>query len=84
MHFIQFQVVQSYSSIDMATAWKNLHFILYREISFHKFDFLLIAVYALPMHMLTSLSVDEILLLRYMNWSTYFRDLPFKERIVPS
>ena len=32
-----------------------------------------IAVQPLSMHMFTSLSVDEILLLRYMNWSTSFR-----------
>ena len=29
--------------------------------------------------MLTSLSVDEILLLRHVNWSTNFRDLQLKE-----
>ena len=26
--------------------------------------------------MITSLSVDKMMLLRYMNWSTNFRDLP--------
>ena len=40
-------------------------------------DNLSIAIHALLMRMLTSLSVDEILLLRYANWSSYFRDLPF-------
>ena len=34
--------------------------------------------------MLTSLSVDEILLLRYMNCSTIFRGLPFNEEMVLS
>ena len=29
--------------------------------------------------MLISLSVDEMLLSRYLNWSTYFRGLPLKE-----
>ena len=38
-------------------------------------DSLSVAVHALPMCMLTSLSVDEILLLRYMNRSTNFRCL---------
>ena len=47
-------------------------------------DKLSIAVHALPMHMLTLLSVDEILLPRYMNWSTNFRVFPFNEKMVPS
>ena len=33
--------------------------------------------------MLTSLSVDEILLLRYMNWFTNFRGLPLKVEMAP-
>ena len=42
-----------------------------------------IRIHALLMHMLTSLLVDEILLPRYTNWSTDFRDLPFNEEIAP-
>ena len=38
---------------------------------------LLIADYALLTYMLSLLSVDEILLPRYMNWSTNFRGLSF-------
>ena len=38
-----------------------------------------IVVYAFPMHMLTLLSVDEIWLLRYVNWSTNFRGLALKK-----
>ena len=38
----------------------------------------------LPMYMLTLLSVDEILLLRYMNWFTNLRSLPFNEEMAPS
>ena len=38
--------------------------------------YLLIAVYAFARHMLTSLSVNEILLSRYVNGSTNFRGLP--------
>ena len=38
-----------------------------------------IAVHILLMNISTLLSVDEILLPRYMNWSTNFRDLLFNE-----
>ena len=47
-------------------------------------DNLSIAVYAFPMRSLASLSVDEILLLRYVNWSTNFRGLPLKVETAPS
>ena len=43
-----------------------------------------IAIYVLPMHVLTLLSVKKILLLRYMNCSTYFRGLLFNEEVAPS
>ena len=43
-----------------------------------------IAIYVLPMHMLTSPSVNEIFLLRYMNWSINFRGLQFNEAMAPS
>ena len=46
-------------------------------------DNLSIAVHAFPMHMLTSLSVDEILLLRCVNRSTNFRGLPLKVEMAP-
>ena len=36
------------------------------------------------MHMLTSHSVEEILLPRYVNRSTNFSDLPFDAEIAPS
>ena len=45
---------------------------------------LLMTVHALPMRVLTLISVDEILLLRYMNWSTNFRGLPFNGEMTPS
>ena len=43
-----------------------------------------IVVNALARRMLTLLSVDEILLLRYVNWSTNFRGLPLRVEMVPS
>ena len=45
---------------------------------------LLTAIHAFPMPMLTFLSVDEILLLKYMNCSTNFRGLSFNVGMTPS
>ena len=42
-------------------------------------DNLSIVTHTLSKHMLISISVDQILLPRYMNWSTNFRGLPFNE-----
>ena len=47
-------------------------------------DNLSIAVQVLPMRLLTSLSVDEILLPAYMNWFTNFCSLPINEEMAPS
>ena len=58
--------MQPYSSTDMGTAWKNTH------LFYHIINNLSIAVHSFPMCILTLLSVDEILLLRYINWSTNF------------
>ena len=40
-------------------------------------DILLIGVHAFPIRILKSLSVDEILLPRYVNWSANFKGLSF-------
>ena len=61
---------QPYSSTDMAIA-KNFRFILAERSDFHMVDKLPIVVHALPIHMLTSLSVDEILLPNYIDWSQH-------------
>ena len=45
---------------------------------------LLIGVHVFPMHMLTLLSVDEILLSRKVKWFTNFKDLTFSIEMVPS
>ena len=44
--------------------------ILFQSFNFHMDNNLFIAVYALPVCMLTLLSIDEPLLPRYMNWLT--------------
>ena len=64
--------MKPYSSTYMATALKNSCFGLLVRSDFHIVVNLLIAVHTLPLHMLTSLSVDEILLSSYMNSSTDF------------
>ena len=47
-------------------------------------DNLSVATHGLPKRILTSLSVDEISLLRYINLSTNFKDLPFNGDMGPS
>ena len=47
-------------------------------------DNLLIVVHDLLKQMLEPFSVDEILLPRYMNWSTNFKGLPFNEEMALS
>ena len=46
----------------MTTAWKNSHFISSERSDFQMVDNLSTVLHALSIHMLTSLSVDEILL----------------------
>ena len=52
--------------------------ILLKRSDFHMIDNLSLTVYMFARHILTSLLVNEILLLRYVNWSTDFRDLLLK------
>ena len=77
MRFVKVYAVDLYSSTDTTTVGKKLHFILSEIKTFHMIDNLSVAVRILNMCMLTSLSVDEIILLRYVTWSTNFRGLPF-------
>ena len=88
------KVVQPYRSIDTVTTWKNSGFILLKILDFHVIDNVSMAVNALIMReskvdmslnkenklkrILTSLSLDDILLLRYMN-----RGSPFNKVMTP-
>ena len=81
--FIQVIHLSPIDPTDMTTVWKNTHFILSERSGFHRVDNLSIAVHILPMHMST-FSVDEILLPKYMNWSTNFSSFPFHEEMTPS
>ena len=67
--------------MDPTTAWKKFCLILFDRLDFYPITNLSIAFHAFTWCMLTSLSVDEMLLPRYMNWSTYFRDLPLRNYI---
>ena len=80
MHFVSVYVVYPYSSIDTVTAWKESHFILSDRSDFYMIDNLFIAVHTFTRCMLASLPVDEILLLRYVN----FRGLVLRVEIVPT
>ena len=71
------------SSIEMATAWKKLCFILSVRSDFLMTDSLLIAVHAIASCVLMSFSVDETPLLRLVNLSTSFRELPFHVKMSP-
>ena len=65
LHFVSIHVVHPYSSIDTTAAWKKSCFILSDRSDFHMIDSLLIAVYTFARHILTSFSVNEMLLPRY-------------------
>ena len=78
MCFVSVLVVHPYSSMDTVTACKKSCFILLDRPELHIIDNLSIAFHTFTRHMLTSLSVNEILLPRYVNWSTNFRGLPLK------
>ena len=66
-HYIRIQVWQLYNNTDNLEEFQ-LYF--YQRWDFHMVDNLSIAVHVF-LCMLTLLSVDEILLLRYMNWSNF-------------
>ena len=80
---LSMSVVHPYSCMDTATAWKKSFFILLYRLDFHMIDSLSVAVHAFAKHMLMSFSVDVMLLPRYMNWSTNFRDLPLRVVMPP-
>ena len=67
----------------MTTAWKKLHFILSVRSDFHMTDSLLIAVHAFASRVSMSFSVDETLLLKWVNLLTSFRELPPSVEMLP-
>ena len=70
VRFISSREVHLYNSIDTATASKKPSFVLSERSDFQRQS--VFSSVWLPMRMLTSLSVDEMLLPGYVNWSTNF------------
>ena len=72
MCFVSIDLVHLFGSIKIATAWKKYSFILLDRSDFHIINNLSIAFHAFGW----CISVDEMLLLKYVNWFTHFRSLP--------
>ena len=72
-YFVSVRVVHPYSSTDTATAWKTILVNISKRSDFHIIDNLSIVVHAFTRRMLTSLSVGEILLLRFVKLLVNFR-----------
>ena len=83
IHLVSVHVLHPYSRIDMTAAWKKYHSILSDKSDFHMYNNLLIAIHAFACHILMSFSVDETLLLSYVNFSTKFRKLPLSVEMCP-
>ena len=68
--------LESQGCIHTVEEFGRILVLFYLRFAFHTVYYLLMAVHILPMHTLTSISVDEILLLRYINyidtWNTQF------------
>ena len=84
MNFAGIYVVYPFSSTDKAKAWKKSLFILSERLDFHMIDNLLIAIHIFTWHMLTSLSVDEILLPSNVNFCFNFKYPLLKRKMAPS
>ena len=80
---VSVHVVHQYSSIETTTAWKKLHFILLDSFDFYMIKKLLITIYAFASCILISFSVEEMLLLRYVNLSIDFRESAFRVEMSP-
>ena len=80
IRLVGLHVVHPYGRIDTTTAWKNLPFCLSDRTEFQMIDNLSIAVTSF---ILMSFSVNDILLPRYKNLSTNFREPPFRVEMSP-
>ena len=78
IRLISVHLVYPHGRIDMTAALKKLRFILSDRFGFHMIDNLSMAVYAFSSRILMSFSVDEMLLRRYVNLSTSFREPIFR------
>ena len=84
VHYVSFNVVYPYSSMDMTAALKKkLRFILTDRSDFHMTNNLSIAHHDFASHALMSFSGDETQLPRLVNLSTCFRELPLGVEMSP-
>ena len=88
-HSILMQFPSSILSVSIEKYWHNhcleeIHFILSNRSNFHISDSLSIAIHTFAKWILTLVSVDETLLLRYVNLSTNFRGPQFTVEMGPS
>ena len=81
MHFISADVVHPHSSMNTGTAWKKSCFILTDRLNFHMINNLSVVVHTFRRDILSSISVDEILLPSYVNWSIKFRRLSLRLQV---
>ena len=77
-------VVHRNSSIETTVAWKKFRFNLSSRSEFHIIDSLSTAVHAFTRRILILISIDKMLLSRYVNFSTNFRERLFREEMAPS
>ena len=78
--FLSVELFRRFSNASLlATSWKKT-----TKIYFHTINNPSIVVHTFARHVLTSLTVDKILLPRYMKWSTNFEGLPLQMKMVPS
>ena len=83
IRLVGIHVVHPYGRIDTTTTWKKLCFISLDGWDFHMINNLWIVVCAFASCILMSFSVNEMLLLRYVNLSTKFRESPFWVKMSP-
>ena len=78
--FVRVPVVQLFNNTDTDTASR---LILSKRVVFQMTINLSISIHVLPKRIFVYRSVDEILLLIHINWSTNFRGLAFNEKMSP-
>ena len=84
MRFVSVHMVHLFSSIDTVAAWKKSRFILSDRSDFHIIDCQSIVVHIFAWCILTSLSVDETLLPRFVNLSSNLKGPPLRVKMAPS
>ena len=79
----QYKTVLAHNSIDTNTVWKKFCFILSDRSNFHVISNLSIAFHVFSKCILTSHSVDVMLLSRYKNWFINLRSMSVAVEMTP-